>query len=128
MKWFVTIIPIILGIFFLYAGGSKLAGQAMHVEHFTGWGYPIWFMYVTGFIETSCAIMLLVPKTRFYGAVLIICTMLGAIVTLVMSNQMVQIPIPSLVLVLAVFTANKHRPGSFNAVGADTTDISHEAN
>jgi uncharacterized membrane protein YphA (DoxX/SURF4 family) len=127
MKWFVTIIPVILGIFFLYAGGSKLAGQAMHVEHFTGWSYPIWFMYVTGFIETSCAIMLFVPKTRFYGAVLIICTMLGAIVTLVVSNQLVQIPIPSLVLVLAVLTAKKHRPGSFSAVGADTTDISHKA-
>ena len=65
--------------------------------------------------------------TRFYGAVLIICTMLGAIVTLVVSNQLVQIPIPSLVLVLAVLTAKNHRSGSFSAVGADTTDISHEA-
>ena len=32
MKWFVTIIPVILGIFFLYAGGSKLAGQAVRLR------------------------------------------------------------------------------------------------
>ena len=127
MKWFGTIIPVILGILFLFAGGTKLAGQAMHVESFTGWGYPIWFMYVTGFIETMCAVMLLVRKTRFYGAVLIACTMLGAVGTLVMSNQMAQVPIPALLLVLAVATAKKHRPDTGGAIEADPIDISRKA-
>ncbi|SVA99669.1 uncharacterized protein METZ01_LOCUS152523 [marine metagenome] len=127
MKWFGTIIPVILGILFLFAGGTKLAGQAMHVESFTDWGYPIWFMYVTGFIETMCAVMLLVSKTRFYGAVLITCTMLGAIATLVMSNQMAQVPIPALLFVLAIITAKKHRPDTGGAIEADPIDISRKA-
>lgn len=127
MKWFGSIIPVTLGILFLLAGGTKLAGQAMQVESFTGWGYPIWFMYVTGFIETMCGLMLLVSKTRFYGAVLIACTMLGAVATLVMSNQMAQVPIPALLFVLAIITAKKHRPQTGGAIEVDPIDISRKA-
>jgi uncharacterized membrane protein YphA (DoxX/SURF4 family) len=111
MKWVVTIVSVLLGAMFLFAGGTKLAGLPMHVEHFAHWGYPSWFMYVTGFIETLSAVLVLIPKTRFYGAVLLICTMLGAIATNARANELDRLPVPVVMLALATFTALKHRPG-----------------
>ncbi len=111
MKWVGTIISVLLGLLFLFAGGTKLAGLPMHMEHFAGWGYPSWFVYVAGFIEAASAVLILIPKTRLYGAILVICTILGAIATLARAGDTAQLPVPVVVLVLAVFTAMKNRPG-----------------
>lgn len=112
MKWAVTIVSVLLGLFFLIAaGGTKLAGLPMHVEHFTHWGYPIWFMYVTGFIEASAGLMLLIPKTRFYGAVLILCTMVGAVATNFRADEIERLPMPIAMFALAAFVALRTRPG-----------------
>ena len=40
MKWVVMIVSVLMGLMFLFAGGTKLAGLPMHVEHFAHWGYP----------------------------------------------------------------------------------------
>lgn len=63
------------------AGGSKLAGVEMHVENFAKWGYPGFFVYLTGAIEVGGALLLLVPKTRWVGAALLVVTMLAAMAT-----------------------------------------------
>lgn len=112
MKWTVTVLSFVMAAFYLFAGTTKLAGLAMHVEHFTHWGYPIWFMYVTGLVETSAAVLLLIPKTRFYGAVLIGCTMLGAVVTHLRVGEMARLPVPIVMLALAAFVATRRRPGA----------------
>ena len=52
--------------------------------------------------------MLLIPRTRFYGTILIVDTMLGAIVTHIRADEM---PRPVVLLALATFTAMQHRPG-----------------
>ena len=111
MKWVGTIISVLLGAMFLFAGGTKLAGLPMHVEHFAHWGYPSWFMYVTGFIETLSAVLVVIPKTRFLGAVLVMCTMIGASVTLLRAGDTSQLPVPLVMFALATFTALKNRPG-----------------
>ena len=111
MKWVVMIVSVLLGLMFLFTGGTKIAGLPMHVEHCAHWGYPSWFMYVTGFVESASAVMLLIPETRFYGAILIISTMLGAIVTLMRADEMPRLGIPVVLLALATFTAMQHRPG-----------------
>ena len=109
MKWVVTILSVLMGAFYLFAGGTKLAGLPMHVEHFAHWGYPAWFMYVIGTMETASAAMLFVPKLRFFGAALIVCDMLGAVVTHVRADEMSRIPMPAILLALAVFLAVKSR-------------------
>src|SRR5262245_39609605 len=63
------------------AGGTKLLALPPHPEAFAGWGLPPWCMYVTGVIEVSTAILLVVPRTSFVGAVFTIFTMIGAILT-----------------------------------------------
>ena len=46
----------------------KLAGAEAHVRHFVTWGYPDWFRLVVGAIEVTSAVLLLVPRLAFFGA------------------------------------------------------------
>jgi hypothetical protein len=61
-----------------------------------------WFRYLTGAIEVGAALMLLVPSLAFYGAALLVPTMLGAIMThlFILGGS----AMPALVLLLAVGT------------------------
>jgi len=70
-----------LALMFLMAGGSKLAGVPAMVSLFDAIGLGQWFRYVTGVIEITSGIALLVPSAAIFGAMLVIPTMLGAIVT-----------------------------------------------
>ena len=65
---------------FVMAAIPKLTGQAEPVELFSQLGgAPM--MYLTGVMELSAAVLLLVPKTKIYGAVLALGVMGGAIVS-----------------------------------------------
>ena len=68
------------GMFFL-AGGLKLAGVPMMVALFDAIGVGQWFRYVTGSIEVVSAVALLVPSWAAFGALLLIPTMVGAVIT-----------------------------------------------
>jgi putative oxidoreductase len=70
-----------LGAMFLMAGGSKLAGVPAMVSLFGALGFGQWFRYVTGVIEFTAGIALLIPVAAVFGALLLIPTMLGAIIT-----------------------------------------------
>ena len=51
------------------------------VQLFDTIGMGQWFRYVTGGIEVGSAILLLMPGRAAIGAVLLACTMIGAILT-----------------------------------------------
>ena len=87
---------------FLAAGGSKLAAAPAMVEIFAKLGAGQWFRYLTGALEVIGAVALLVPRTAFYGAVLLAAVMVGAVVThlAVLGGS----PIPALVLLVIVGT------------------------
>jgi len=70
-----------LAAVFLMAGGSKLAGAPEMVSMFDVIGVGQWFRYVTGIIEVASGIALLIPSAAIYGALLLIPTMVGAIIT-----------------------------------------------
>jgi uncharacterized membrane protein YphA (DoxX/SURF4 family) len=101
----------ILGLMFVGAGGSKIAGAEMQVQNFTNWGLPQWFRPVTGFVELVAALLLFVPKTRFYGGAILAGTMAGAIATHLISGVDVQMVGMNAVLgALGAFIAWTHRP------------------
>jgi putative oxidoreductase len=50
------------------------------VDMFSTIGVGQWFRYVTGLIEVGSAILLFVPSLAIVGAILLICTMVGAII------------------------------------------------
>ncbi len=66
---------------FVMAGTMKLVGAAPMVATFNAIGVGQWFRYVTGAIEVTSAILLLVPGLAAFGAGLLLCTMIGAIIT-----------------------------------------------
>src|SRR5258708_26765262 len=81
---------------FLFAGGSKLAAAPAMVEVFARIGVGQWFRYLTGALEVIGAVALLVPRTAFYGALLLALVMAGAVVPHL--ARLGCSPIPALVL------------------------------
>ena len=74
-------IQIALAGMFLLAGGSKLFGVPAMVGLFDAIGIGQWFRYLTGLIEVGSAVALLVPSIAVFGALALVATMVGAIVT-----------------------------------------------
>ena len=74
-------LQILCALMFLFAGGSKLAGQQQMVDMFQAIGLGQWFRYLTGIIEVGGALLLLVPSLAFFGAIALAATMVGAVAT-----------------------------------------------
>jgi|RhiMetdeSRZDD1v2_1073273.scaffolds.fasta_scaffold01204_9 putative oxidoreductase len=89
---------IALAAMFLFSGGSKLIGAPSMVALFDAIGWGQWFRYVTGAIEMSAAVMLLIPSVAAFGAMLLIPTMIGATTANLFLGQS---PIPPLLLLVA---------------------------
>lgn len=104
VSWFLT-----LG--FLFSGGMKLIAHEMQVQNFENFGYPMWFMYLIGGLEVLAAVLIFLPPTRLWGALLIIVIMIGAIGTHLWHEEWVEVVYPGIPLVLAAFVAWQRRPG-----------------
>jgi len=70
----------VAGMFFM-AGGSKLSGSEQMVQLFQAIGLGQWFRYLTGFMEVSGAVLLLLPGLSGLGAALLTGVMAGAVAT-----------------------------------------------
>lgn len=86
----------LLALAFVAAGGAKLYGVPMLVDEFQHIGLGQWFRYFTGGLEITGAILLLVPQKAVVGALLLICIMIGAVIThlFVIGGS----PVPAIVL------------------------------
>ena len=69
----------LLALVFVNASWAKLTGTPDFVALFTAVGVGQWFRYVTGILELTGAVLILVPKTRRIGAALLATVMLGAL-------------------------------------------------
>ncbi|MDH3457609.1 MAG: DoxX family protein [Gemmatimonadota bacterium] len=97
------LLSLVLSVVFLVAGGTKLVGLDFQVERFATWGLPgWWFIYVVGGIEVIGATLLVFPRTRGYGAGLLVVLMLSAISTHVRTGQWAALIVPVVLLVLLV--------------------------
>lgn len=72
------LLRLLLAAVFLAAGLAKLGGVEMMVATYEALGVGQWFRYVTGVIEIAAAILLFVPGKQVWGALLLLCTMIGA--------------------------------------------------
>ncbi|OYU88842.1 MAG: DoxX family protein [Bradyrhizobiaceae bacterium PARB1] len=71
----------LLALAFAAAGAAKLYGVPMLVEEFDHIGIGQWFRYLTGSLEILGAVLIIVPSTAAFGAVLLCCVMIGATFT-----------------------------------------------
>ena len=93
-------LTILLGVLFLFAGGTKLIGTQMHVEHFALWGYPSWFRLFVGAWEVGCGLLLLIPRYSFYAATCLVVAMIGAVYTEAFRGTPTMAVTPAVLLVL----------------------------
>ena len=122
MKTFFTAAPwFFLGFFFIVAGGGKLLGQEAQIDSFFRWGYPLWFLYLTGTIELVSGVCLLIPQLRFFAVLALSVTMVGAFMTHLRAGEMAAVPVPLVLLVLLLILAwtIRHPPGKIRS-GTDS--------
>lgn len=72
------ILAVFLAILFALVGGMKLLGVPAAVKEFDQIGFGQWFRYVTGVLEVTGAVGLLMTRFRFRAALQIAAIMLGA--------------------------------------------------
>ena len=101
------ILQILAAAMFFLAGGLKLGGVAPMVEMFDKIGLGQWFRYVTGGLEVTGAVLLLIPATVTLGGALLAVTMVGAIAThlFILGGS----PVPAIVLFVMVGTVTWYR-------------------
>ena len=75
MKFVLRLIPAVILLQTLF---FKFTGAAESIYIFSTLGVEPWGRYLAGSSELVAAILLLIPRTTFYGSVLTITIMLGA--------------------------------------------------
>lgn len=85
MSMIVTVLQVLLGLFFLASGGSKIAGAKVQVENFERWRLPQWFRSVVGVVEVIGALGLLAGVAVHWlasvAALWLAAVMVGALLT-----------------------------------------------
>lgn len=71
-------LKIVFALAFIGAGSAKIYGVEAMVAEFDVIGLGQRFRYFTGIVEIAGAILLLVPRTTFYGAALLTAVCIGA--------------------------------------------------
>lgn len=94
----------LLALAFVGAASGKLLGNPDMVGLYEAIGVGQWFRYVTGLLELAGAILIVVPRTRAYGAALLAVIMVGAVLThlAILHNAPTA---PAVLLVLAAVVA-----------------------
>jgi len=107
----IWILTVLLAILFMFAGGSKVIGARAMVQEFAQIGFGQWFRYLTGILEVSGAIGLLVPKYRFWASLQITTVMAGATaVNIVILHQSPLARLTAVLMTLALALAWLRRP------------------
>ena len=96
---------IIIAAIFLLSGGAKLAGLEFEIAAFELWGYPLWFMYLTGVLEVLGAIGLSVKRVSALAAACLAALMMGAIATHIIHSEWAMLIAASVIMSLAAIRA-----------------------
>jgi putative oxidoreductase len=63
---------------FLSVGADKFVADSLWVKLFNQIGWGDWFRYLTGILQVTGAVLVVVPRTFPIGIGILACTMLGA--------------------------------------------------
>jgi putative oxidoreductase len=75
------VVQILLALAFIGAASGKLLGNPDMVGLYEVIGIGQWFRFVTGLLELTGAILIVIPRTKFFGAALLGMIMVGAVLT-----------------------------------------------
>jgi membrane protein HdeD len=85
-------LPIALGIVMIRAGAVNFVGPGSVRDSFARWGYPAGFHRVTGGLEVTAGLLLLIPATSRAGAIGSAAILLAAVMTLIRHRDWTHLP------------------------------------
>jgi putative oxidoreductase len=104
MYWVALVLQIVLGLAFLASSYPKVTRSKQMVEGFQKNHFPVWFLVLTGVLEIVAALGLIagiwVPILATLGAALLICIMVGAVLTHMRAKDVISHIAPAAVLLL----------------------------
>ena len=113
MQILAIILQVLLGLAFLMSGGPKLVGSEEMVKDFERFGYPRWFLYVTGAVEITGAIGMFagifLPVVGALAGLWLAAVMLGALFTHLRIKDPASKMVPALVLLMLVLAVSAIR-------------------
>ena len=73
--------PALVGLLFVFIGYTKFDGdpRGEWYQVFERIGLGQWFRWFTGVMQVTGGLLMCVPKTMVYGAAMLTCTMIGAV-------------------------------------------------
>jgi uncharacterized membrane protein YphA (DoxX/SURF4 family) len=91
-KLIATWLPIALGVVMIGAGVVNFVGPRSVRDSFARWGYPAGFHRVTGGLEVTAGLLLLIPATSRAGAIGSGAILLAAVMTLIRHRDWTHLP------------------------------------
>src|SRR5215472_11683237 len=112
LTWFVAVAYLFFAPFKFSPVG--VLGYPSYFVKFVRWGYPAWFSVVAGACEQIAAVLLILPRRRFLGAVILVALMTGAVTTHIVDHNTLTDSIAAPIeLVLASIAALIHWPADW---------------
>src|SRR5947209_2582481 len=78
----VVVVTLLLGALFVYAGLANFLFEDNARRQFDAWGYPDWIREVVGVLEIAGGLLLLLPRTTWIGALLLLIVTVAGMATL----------------------------------------------
>jgi|SRR5271166_980294 len=85
-------LPIALGIVMMGAGAVNFVGPGSVRDSFARWGYPAGFHRLTGGLEVTAGLLLLIPAASRAGAIGSAAILLAAVMTLIRHRDWTHLP------------------------------------
>jgi putative oxidoreductase len=114
-----------IALLMVFAGTAKLNPKPEMVAGFASYGFGIGFLYFIGVCEILGGLGLLIPRTRFWAATLLVPILAGAVWLHITHGEASHLPIPALFLVLLIIEAVGRRAEAsrISAKGALLTGV-----
>ena len=104
-----TVLTVLMSVAFVIAGILKLTGAEIMQAGFTGWGYPLFFMYFVGLCEVAGAIGLWLQRFSYAAKICLIILMAGALLTHLLHREFQDSLGAVILLIFAAVTLVLHR-------------------
>lgn len=99
LYWAITIL---CSLVFLFFGGMKFFVVEAHQEMFATYGFPDWMRILTGVLEITCAVFLLIRPLAKIAALLVSFIMIAAAFVHFLNGEYIHIAVPVLIIILMV--------------------------
>jgi uncharacterized membrane protein YphA (DoxX/SURF4 family) len=106
VQWIITLLA---ALAFVSVGAGKFRSP-FWIAAFPRWGYNDGFRILIGVLEIAGGLLLAVPSTAVYAAILIDTIMVGAVATLAAHHEKLFPPIFWIVIISSIGYARRRRP------------------